>query len=65
MHKLISKNSEDAWEEDCLAMRGKKLIGNFSHWCPDWDGLPIDETCPEWPCVCEEELRCKLDGIEH
>jgi hypothetical protein len=42
------------WAADCLRWRGRLLTGKFSHWCWDWDGLPVDETCPEWPdsCTC-------------
>jgi hypothetical protein len=40
------------WIEDCQEYRGRLLTGKHSHWCNDWDGLPIDETCPEWPCAC-------------
>ena len=32
------------------------LTGKYRHWCDDWDGLPIDETTPEWPCVCADAL---------
>lgn len=38
--------------EDCLIWRGRVLTGSYAHWCPEWDDLPIDETCPEWPCGC-------------
>jgi hypothetical protein len=24
----------------------------FAHYCPDWDGLEIDNTMPEWECCC-------------
>lgn len=44
------------WEEDCLRWRGKILTGKYAHWCLDWDGLPIDETTPEWPCVCKDDI---------
>lgn len=31
-----------------------KLTGHCKHYCPDWDGLAIDETCPEFgSCHCE------------
>lgn len=40
------------WMADSLRWRGKILTGEYAHWCPDWDFLPIDETCPEWPCPC-------------
>lgn len=45
------------WASDCMACRGKVLRGKHSHWCPDWDFLPVDETCPEWPCVCFAEAE--------
>lgn len=47
----MSKHSQQ-WERECLHWRGKVLTGKYGHWCPDWDDLPIDETCPEWPCIC-------------
>ena len=45
------------WEEDSLRERGRILTGKYGHWCPDWDYLTIDETCPEWPCPCEHDLK--------
>lgn len=47
------------WIADCMKYRGKILTGIQSHWCADWDDLPIDETCDEWPCACPgaEALR--------
>jgi hypothetical protein len=49
------------WEEDCLRWRGCVLTGKHSHWCPDWDYLPIDETCEEWPCVCCNNGACEKE----
>jgi hypothetical protein len=46
------RKNEDAWEKDCLHWRGRVLVGDHAHWCREWDGLPIDETTPEWPCAC-------------
>jgi hypothetical protein len=41
------------WNEDCLRWRGRVLTGKYKHWCNEWDGLPVDETTPEWPtCTC-------------
>lgn len=40
------------WIDDCARWRGRTLKGDYAHWCPDWDYLPIDETCSEWPCPC-------------
>lgn len=52
--------SED-WIEDCLKFHGKILTGKFAHWCPEWDDLPIDETCGEFEvCTCfpkTDEIR--------
>lgn len=43
------------FEAGSLQFHGQLLFGTFAHWCMDWDDLPIDETCPEWPCACEWE----------
>jgi hypothetical protein len=40
------------WVRDCLLWRKRVLTGKHAHWCDDWDGLPVDETTPEWPCAC-------------
>ena len=52
----MAKMSKD-WIEDCLHWRGVVLKGKYGHWCPDWDFLPIDETCSEWPCACKKLLE--------
>ena len=44
------------WAGECLAWRGRILTGEKRHWCPDWDYLPIDETCDEF-----EACTCKLN----
>jgi hypothetical protein len=34
----------------------EKLKGNYKHYCPDWDFMAIDETCPEYEaCTCSIE----------
>jgi hypothetical protein len=38
------------WKEDCIRWRGVVLTGKKSHWCWDWDGLPVDETTGEFMC---------------
>jgi hypothetical protein len=40
------------WQQDCETWRGQVLVGRYVHWCAVWDYLPMDETCPEWPCQC-------------
>jgi hypothetical protein len=47
----LSDISEE-WNKDSKRWRGAVLTGLHAHWCIDWDGLPIDETSIEYPCVC-------------
>jgi hypothetical protein len=49
---MIPQQHQQGWKEDCLKWRGLLLTGKYAHWCDEWDGLPVDETCPEWPCGC-------------
>jgi hypothetical protein len=45
--------ASDNWRHDCLDTRGVVLTGAWSHWCDEWDGLPVDETTPEFEyCFC-------------
>ena len=51
MDNLDNKEWGLDWEEDCLHHHGKVLTGKYRHFCPDFDYLPIDETCePEFAC---------------
>lgn len=50
------------FEEACLHWRGRILTGKYAHLCDDWDGLPIDETMPEWPCSCAPALKDGENG---
>ena len=44
------------FDEDCKHFYGKPLTGKYKHYCPDFDYLPIDETCSEFEyCLCEWE----------
>lgn len=52
------------WEEDCLTFRGEVLTGIGAHWCAEWDDLPIDETCYEWPC-CEYAVALNIPSTVH
>ncbi len=37
-----------------MKWHGRVLTGNHRHWCHEWDGLPIDDTCEEFDaCICE------------
>lgn len=50
----------DQFKADCLHWRGRVLTGAHAHWCDDYDGLPVDETTPEWPCSCYKELPMRF-----
>jgi hypothetical protein len=52
------------WVSDCMKWRRRVLTGKYTHWCFDWDELPIDETCPEWPCECAQELIQEVASME-
>ena len=44
------------FEQDCLHFWGKVLTGKYRHYCDDFDGLPIDETCFEFQfCLCIDD----------
>lgn len=50
------------WEEWCLKERGRVLTGTYAHFCIDWDGLTMDETCDgEWPCICKSDIDDQID----
>lgn len=54
--KWIMEKDREEWVRDSKKWRGRELFGEHSHWCCDWDFLPTDETCPEWPCSCASEI---------
>lgn len=42
------------FERDSLRERGRILDGLFAHYCNDWDGMTVDETCAEISsCNCD------------
>lgn len=42
------------WDNECLRYCGRILPrSKYSHYCMDWDGLPVDEFCIEFTtCYC-------------
>lgn len=51
--KLTKEDFAKIWEKECYRWHGKTLTGKKCHYCPDWDYLPIDETCMEIEaCTC-------------
>ena len=48
----MAEPSED-FKAECMRTYGRVLTGQHAHWCPEWDFMPIDETCAEWQsCTC-------------
>ncbi len=57
--------SSAEWQEDCLRTYGVVLTGKLAHWCDSWDGLPIDETSPEFEvCTCSRVFVAASAGTE-
>ena len=63
MGMIIRPDEMEAWEEDCLRGRGRKLAGELSHWCYDWDSLPVDETTDEISC-CSCWSKAEIDSVK-
>lgn len=40
------------WRRDCLELHGRVLTGNGRHWCLAHYGVPMDDSMPDWPCLC-------------
>ena len=52
-------DSKAELEASFLKWRGRLPEGKHAHACPEWDDLPIDELCSEWPCECCRNNRCQ------
>lgn len=47
------------FEKDSLKEHGRILDGLFAHYCNDWDGMTVDETCLEISsCNCRVCVGC-------
>ena len=62
----MSKSRKNhTWDEDCLHWMGMILTGDYKHYCPDWDDLPIDETCGEFGwCTCFADDPKAMDIVK-
>lgn len=51
------------WIKACMKHRGKILRGVYTHYCPTWNSLPIDETMEEFSiCRCyKHDSMCTVD----
>jgi hypothetical protein len=55
----------EEWRTDCIHYWGRTLTGKKGHWCPEWDYLPIDDTCQEFEhCLCFDDVN-NLDSMEN
>jgi hypothetical protein len=46
------------WEFQCYRYHGRTLEGNYCHYCPDWDFLPVDDSVAEFNgCTCLKEPK--------
>lgn len=53
---ILADTNSDKWAKDCEKWLGRVLTGVGSHWCSEWDFLPVDETTPEFDaCLCFED----------
>lgn len=57
---LLTDDVWSEWRYDSMKWRGVVLTGHHIHYCQEYDGLPVDETCPEWPCGCCQNGRCQI-----
>ena len=46
------------WDKDCQFFHKRILTGEKRHYCPEWDYMPIDETCEFEMEACS----CKLEN---
>jgi hypothetical protein len=62
---MIDEQHWSEWHEDCRKWRGCTLDPRHpsAHWCYDWDGLPLDHTCAEWPCNCAAMTEVSGDPV--
>ena len=52
-HKDTVSVELSEFQKTCLQERGRILIGEFAHFCLEWDFMTMDETCSEWDtCTC-------------
>jgi len=58
MTRTADHRASVGWRAECLHWRGVVLVGRFAHYCFDFDGLPVDETCEEFDCCRCFEPDC-------
>lgn len=43
--KMTDEDFAILWAKDCFFFHSRLLSGEKRHYCPEWDYMPIDETC--------------------
>jgi hypothetical protein len=57
--EMTDEDFEIIWAKECMLFYGRILTGEKRHYCPEWDFMPIDETCEfEFEaCTCYLEKK--------
>ena len=60
--KMTDKEFFTVWARECTFFHGRILEGEKNHYCPEWDYMPIDETCEMEIEACSCDLTKKVKG---
>ncbi len=56
--KMSDEDFVRVWIKECFFWHNRLLEGEKQHYCPEWDFMPIDETCDEFQiCTCNLEKK--------
>jgi hypothetical protein len=57
--KMTDEDFQIIWNKDFFFFHNRLLTGEKRHYCPEWDYMPIDETCEfEFEaCICKLENK--------
>ena len=57
--KMTDQDFEIVWAKECHFFHKRLLTGEKRHYCPEWDYMPIDETCEMEieACICNLEKK--------
>jgi hypothetical protein len=57
--EMTDQDFEIIWARECTFFYGRVLDGEKRHYCPEWDYMPIDDTCEMEmeACLCNLEKK--------
>jgi hypothetical protein len=57
--KMTDEDFQIIWARECNFFHNRLLTGKRKHYCPEWDFMPIDETCEMEieACFCNLEKK--------